>query len=189
MVDDSRWQDRKKKTRTAPITRGEDGTDRIVVKAKTYTAKYRDGQGIVREVATGCRDKSAAANKLAELERRAELVKGNVLTAAEDQTVRHQTVPLAEHIADFLEHQQGRGITQMHLKNTRSRLDRVAGDCGFVRLGELQAVALERWLGSRSYWAWGLRHATDTVRHVFLWQLVCPDRATAEKPVPACAQG
>ncbi len=42
--------------------------DRIIVTAGTYTAKYRDGSGIVREVATGCRDESAARSVLTELE-------------------------------------------------------------------------------------------------------------------------
>jgi hypothetical protein len=54
------WKDAKGKTRTAPLTVGKDGTDRLVITARTYTAKYRDGSGIVREVATGCRDESAA---------------------------------------------------------------------------------------------------------------------------------
>ena len=39
------WIDAKKKRRTAPVTAGRDGTDRIVVTARTYTAKYRDGSG------------------------------------------------------------------------------------------------------------------------------------------------
>ena len=70
------WKDAKGKTRTAPLTAA---GDRIAVEAGTYTAKYRDGSGIVREVATGCRDESAARSILGKLERRAELVKGEVL--------------------------------------------------------------------------------------------------------------
>jgi len=95
----AQWQDAKGKTRTAPLTAA---GDRIAVEAGTYTAKYRDGSGIVREVATGCRDESAARSVLGKLERRAELVKGEVLTAAEDATIDHQTVPLTDHIAAYL---------------------------------------------------------------------------------------
>jgi hypothetical protein len=43
------WKDRKSKARSAPLTIGKGGADRIVIKARTYTAKYRDGSGIVRE--------------------------------------------------------------------------------------------------------------------------------------------
>jgi len=72
------WIDAKSKRRAAPLTIGKDGTDRIVITARTYTAKYRDGSGIVKEVATGCRDESAARSILGTLERRAVLVNGNV---------------------------------------------------------------------------------------------------------------
>ena len=82
------WLDAKKKRRTAPVTIGQDGTDRLVVTARTYTAKYRDGSGIVQEVATGCRDESAARSVLGDLERRAELVKAKVLTVDEDRRCR-----------------------------------------------------------------------------------------------------
>ena len=79
----ARWKDARGKTKTALLTTGRDGADRIVVTARTYTAKYRDGLGVVREQATGCRDKEAAGRVLSDLERRAELVKPNVMTAAE----------------------------------------------------------------------------------------------------------
>ena len=40
-----RWADAKGKSRTAPITVGKQGEDRVVILAKTFTAKFRDGQG------------------------------------------------------------------------------------------------------------------------------------------------
>ncbi len=41
------WKDAKGKTRTARLTAA---GDRIAVEAGTYTAKYRDGSGVVRKV-------------------------------------------------------------------------------------------------------------------------------------------
>ena len=38
----ARWKDGRGKTRTAPLTTGRDGSDRIVGEAATYTAKYRE---------------------------------------------------------------------------------------------------------------------------------------------------
>jgi len=145
----AQWQDAKGKTRTAPLTVGKDGTDRIVCEAGTYTAKYRDGSGIVRKVTTGCRDEAAARSILTELERRAEKVKGKILTADEAATIDHQETPLGEHVAAFLEHQTAKGITRGQLNNTRSRLNRIAADCGFCRLADLNGTALERWLAAR----------------------------------------
>ena len=95
----AQWQDGKGKTRTAPLTVGRDGTDRIVCEAGTYVAKYRDGSGIVQKTATGCRDESAARSVLTDLERRAEKVKGGILTADEAAAIDHQETPLAEHVA------------------------------------------------------------------------------------------
>jgi len=139
------WKDAKGKTRTAPLTVA---GDRIAVAAGTYTAKYRDGAGIVREVATGCRDESAARSILSKLERRAELVKGEVITAAEDAVIDHQGTPLSDHIAAFIEHQKARGVSR-RVKDTLSQLRRVAADCGFRRLADLDVTALERWLLDR----------------------------------------
>ncbi len=140
------WVDAKQKRRTAPVTTGRDGTDRIVITTRTYTAKYRDGSGIVKEVATGCRDESAARSILTKLERRAELVKGEVLTAAEDAVIDHQNTPLADHIAAFIDHQKAKGIVCCRVDNTRSQLRRVVRECGFRRLADLDTSVLERWL-------------------------------------------
>src|SRR5262245_22820026 len=86
----ARWRDAKGKSRIAGVTTGREGQPRIVLTAQTYLAKYRDGQGITREVATGCRDELAARAILAELERRAERVKSKILTSAEDAVIDHQ---------------------------------------------------------------------------------------------------
>ena len=56
----ARWKPAKGRTATAPVARGKDGSLRILKKAATYTAKFRNGQGIVVEKATGCRDEGAA---------------------------------------------------------------------------------------------------------------------------------
>ena len=93
----ARWVDSKGKKRTASLTTGNDGTDRIVIEAGTYTAKYRDGSGVVCETATGCRDADAARAVLGDLERRSELVKANILTSAEDAVADHQTGPWSDH--------------------------------------------------------------------------------------------
>ena len=144
----ARWKDAKAKPRTAPLTVGKDGSDRIVVKAGTYTAKFRDGSGVVVEKATGCRDETAARSVLADLERRAEKVKGKILTAAEAATIDHQDTPLAEHVAAFIDHQTAKGVSR-RVKDTFSQLRRVAADCGFRRLADLDGSKLERWLVDR----------------------------------------
>lgn len=80
----ARWKDAKERTRTAAVTTGKHGADRLTMESRTYYAKYRDGGRIVRVVKTGCRDETAARSVLADFERRAELVRAKVITAGED---------------------------------------------------------------------------------------------------------
>ena len=94
----AQWIDGKGKKRSSEVTTGKDDSPRIKTEATTYTAKYRDGEGIVREVATGCTDKQAAA-VLKELIDRAELVKAKIITPDQDRIADHQTTPLSDHIA------------------------------------------------------------------------------------------
>jgi hypothetical protein len=104
-----------------------------VVAARTFTAKYRDGAGVVQEAATGCRDESAARSLLTELERRAVRVKGKILTVAEDRMIDHQETPLGEHLEAYLIHLKAKGDSDVHLADTRRLANKIIGGCGFVR--------------------------------------------------------
>jgi integrase len=146
----ARWKNlRNGKTRTAPLT-GEDGAELIVTESAYFVAKYRDGSGVVRVESTGCRDETAARQVLAELERRAELVRSNVITAAEAAIGDHQTVPLAKHFGAFDEHHQAKGVTKIHREDTGRYLRRLATDCTFRTLADLRRESLERWLALRT---------------------------------------
>lgn len=137
-----------KKIRTAPVTTGLDGSLRIVLTARTYTARYRDGNGHVREVPTGCRTEDAARVRLAELQRGAEKVRSGLLTSDENAAIAHQETPLVDHISAFIDHQRARGLSR-RVNDTESQLRRVAADCGFRRLADLNPTKLERWLLDR----------------------------------------
>ena len=114
--------------KTAPLTTGQDGAERIRDESSTYFARYRDGNGIVVEVPTGCRDETAARQVLADLERRAERVRAGLLTPAEDRIAEHLATPIGEHVAAYIESMKPRGVVAMHRDNTRRHLDRfVAG--------------------------------------------------------------
>ncbi len=106
----ARWKNaRNGKTRTAPVTTGKDGAGRLLTESPFYVAKYRDGRGVVQVVSTGCRDETAARQVLADLERCAELIRSNVMSAAEAATGDHQAAPLAKHLDAFDEHHQAKG--------------------------------------------------------------------------------
>ena len=83
---------------------GRNGSERIVTESPYYVAKWRDGAGVVRTEATGCRDETAARQVLTDLERRAELVRSGVMTGAEASIGDHQAAPLAEHSGGLAGH-------------------------------------------------------------------------------------
>jgi integrase len=147
----ARCKDAKGKARTAPMV-GTDAAEpnRIIVSAGTYTAKYRDGNGIVIECSTGCRDQDAARRVLAEMERRAELVKAGVVTAAESAVAHHQSTPLSVHLAAYLDHLHAKGASKMHRDNVRRQLERLAAECSFSKLADLGRDALEKWLAAQA---------------------------------------
>ena len=91
------------------MTTSKDGADRIRDESSTYFARYRDGNNHVVEVATGCRDESAARQVLADLERKAERVRAGLLSPAEARTTEHLTKPIAEHIEAFLGSLEAKG--------------------------------------------------------------------------------
>src|SRR6266545_1764126 len=145
----ARWKC-KGKTRTAPLTTGQDGADRIVTESPYYVAKYRDGAGVVQTVATGCRDETAARQVLADLERRAELVRSNVMTAAEAAIGDQQGEPLTGHLAAYDAFLNAKGASDVHRDHTGYYLRRLAAECPFGTLADLRREGLERWLGARA---------------------------------------
>lgn len=103
----------------------------------------------MRDVTTGCRDETAARQVLAELERRADKVRSGLRTAAEDSAVDHMAAAIETHFVAYTGRQQAKGLNRTRISNSKSRLRRFAADCGFGRLADLNAAALERWLADR----------------------------------------
>ncbi|MDB5346471.1 MAG: hypothetical protein JWP89_4848 [Schlesneria sp.] len=142
----ARWKPAKGRTKTAKVTTGKDGSPRILEESGTYIAKYRDGSGHVCEVSTGCRDEDAARSVLGKLERRAELVKSEVMSSAEAATADHQQTSLTDHFAEYLQYLQARETSSVRVANMKRQFSRVSEDCCFRRLSDLDAGKLTKWL-------------------------------------------
>jgi len=152
----ARWTDGRGRKRTAKVTtptEGEHaGTDRLLMEAATYTAKYRNGAGHRVKVTTGCRRADAAEAVLQELETRADKVRCGKWTSAEDAVLDHRSTPLAEHVAAYVEHlktRRGKGararINPTNVANAEYRLNRLLAECGFKQLRDLNRAAVESW--------------------------------------------
>ncbi len=164
----ARWKTSKGKTRTAPVTTGTDGSDRIVIETRTYYAKYRDGQGIVRQdVPTGCHDEDAAKAVLADMVGRAQLVKAKVMTAAQDAIANHSDTPIGEHFEAYLTYLQAVGNCPRHIANVKRQFESVTAGCGFGRLADLKGDKLTQWLVNRKAKGMGAR-TRNTYRGVMV---------------------
>ncbi|MBX6314026.1 MAG: site-specific integrase [Isosphaeraceae bacterium] len=146
----AQWRDPRGRRRTAPVTRGRDGTERIRVESSNFYVRYRDGHGLIVEAPTGCRDESTARQVLAERERQAERVRAGLLTPVEVQTAEHLAKPLGEHVAAYLNALAASGSVPLHRHNVATYLSRLANECGFDRLADLKREALERWLAEEA---------------------------------------
>ena len=144
-----RWHDSNGNKKTARLIAGNDGAERIAVESRMWLAKYRDGSGIIREISTGCRDKGAAASVLAELEKRAELIRSNVITATEDAIADHSGTPIASHFDGYLINMRSRGLTDGHISEVTRYLKSLADECRFVRLADVTRSRFDRWLADR----------------------------------------
>jgi integrase len=141
----ARWRGANGKLCTAEIKPTSKG-DRIAVQGTRYIARYKDGNGVTRTVATGCRDESAARAKLGELERRAELVLAGVLTAAEDAVSEHKREPITLHVDEYIASLKARGTTPKHVVAQRRLLTVVIKACEFRSLADIRRESVERWL-------------------------------------------
>ena len=165
------------KLRTAKLTTGRNGSERIVTEATTFTAKYRDGNGHIREVSTGCRDETAARSVLGELERRGELVKAGVMTTAENSVADHQSDSLARHIETFAESMRAKGCCTDHRAKTERYLRRLSDDCEFRFLGDLKKEAFERWIVKKQKAGWSARNRNAYQTALVTFANWCVDNA------------
>ncbi len=80
-----------------------------------------------------------------------------MMTAAENAIADHQSTPLVDHFAEYIDYLLTKGASKSHRANVRRQLKRLAADCGFGRLPDLTRDAMERWLASQTQVGMGAR--------------------------------
>ncbi len=146
------WRDASGKLKRARTAGPKSSRPGIIVEAATFTAKFRDGAGVVRKVATGCRTRDAAKQVLADLEARSEKVRAGVLTPREAEVAEHLPTPIVDHIADYLKalaNKRGKGahltVSKTHVDNVRRGLGDIVKACGFKTLRDLDRQKVLDW--------------------------------------------
>jgi hypothetical protein len=147
------WKLADGRKRTGSLVVRDDGKRLVRFKSDTWYAKFRDDQGVVREVSTGCRDKAVALTKLAEMCREVEKVRAGVLSQADLAAKNWIRKRIEVHIRDYLthlKHQRGKGkrsrTSDAHLVDTERNLRRIVGDCKFSTLKAVSREKVEEWV-------------------------------------------
>ena len=119
---------------------------RVVFQYENWFARFRDADGVMRRVTTGCRDQQAARQVLANIISEVEKIKAGIISREEAHVSVHSDTSLEQHVADYLTHMRACERNADHIQNTGQAIKRVANDCGFVRLRDVERVKAERWL-------------------------------------------
>jgi integrase len=122
----------------APLTKK---GDRIRLLSEKWYGEYRDADGVLRTEPLST-DKTAAAQMLAALVKKAELGKSGIL----DPYEQHRKRPLAEHLADWREALRASGAGPKHVRERVNAARRVLDGCKFVFLGDLSASRVQTFL-------------------------------------------
>ena len=119
---------------------------RIKVRSSTWTAKYRDGDGIVQEVSTGCVDKVAAMAVLNDYVAMAQRVKAKIITSDQAKISAYADTPLPEHITAYVDHLKTRDVHPDRVKTSEKRLKEIATACSWRYVRDLNSDQLYAWL-------------------------------------------
>ena len=145
----ARWAVRGK-MRTAEVT-GEGDAMRIRTESATWYARYRAADGSIIETPTGCRDKSAAASRLAELVGQEEKIKAGVVSAKEVKTASQGKRSYGDTVTAFVQSMTARGCAKTTCVQWTYYLESagVTG-LGWQTLRDMDRADLERWLAMRA---------------------------------------
>jgi integrase len=171
----ARWTSPRDGVRTADVRTTPRG-DCVAIESSKFLARYRDGQNVVRTVPTGCRDLMAARAVLADLERRAELVRSGMVSPAQDAMADHRRMTITAHVAAYLESLRLKGNTSKHVATVQRHLREVIAACGFKTLADIRREPVERWLAGPDNAGRSAR-TKNQLRNAMVWLCnFCVDR-------------
>ena len=141
-VEYARWKDREGKMQTGRVN----AAGRLITESSTWYAKYRGADGVVRVEPTGCRDKTAAASRLAALVQEQEKIKGGIITEEEAVVSKSMGADLSATIADYIAHMKALGRSKAHIYSVNMYLTRGVKELGWKTIRSLSASGLSTWL-------------------------------------------
>ena len=139
------WIGKGGKKRTAPVETKGDGSQVIRLERKTWVARYRDADRVIRERSTGCTNKAAANVKLSEFVKESERIAAGVMTKDETELADWRHSWLLDAISDYALYVKSRA-TLKRSKACKAYLTEGANACSWRTLADLKPDRLRRYL-------------------------------------------
>lgn len=157
------------------VSKNTPGAHKVQQKSSKWYGQYIDGSGQRQRVPLST-DKVAARHMLAVLEREAELVRRGVMTKAEFAVSKHQGTPFNQHIDDYISYLEAKGACKEHRAERARQLRRIAKECEFSRLADLDRTALENWLTKQVRSGMGARTRNSYLASALAFCNWCADK-------------
>ena len=148
------WTDKWDKLCEGRVIERRDGSLGVRITSSIYHGRYRRADGRREERSTGCTNKLAAQHVLQGWEAEEDRIRSGHATRAEVDARDEMTRPFLEHLQEYLdaplEGRKANRRSARRLKNVEADLTRLAADCSWHTLSEVNAPDFRRWLEART---------------------------------------
>src|SRR5271157_2587933 len=106
-------------------------------RGKQWYCRLRDESGRQRSIKAGP-DKSVAMQIKRDLESKIQRIKAGVLDPREADALDAERIPIAQHVADYIQDLEAKGYVPEHVVNVRIRLQWFLEETKITRLSQLR---------------------------------------------------
>lgn len=155
----ARWRDSGGNEHIAPVCVPDKGPhagqQRIVIESDRYVVRYQDESGAIRTVNTDLRDEDQARRLLDQLlqqvaaARQANAPVSQVVKPPRTGEAPRIVMALRDHFRDYVKQLKSHETPAARIADIERQVRRVARQCGFLRLSEIKADAVNKWLLDR----------------------------------------
>ena len=100
-----------------------------------------------RKTRKGFTDKGETERLAAKLEEESRLIQEGIILPSQAKHGKKKVILLTEHIKAFELHLKNRDTTEAHVKDTAQKIKRIVTDCQFQQIDDINAEAIENYLG------------------------------------------
>ena len=149
----ARWRDSHGHIHTAPVTVVEKGScagqTRVVIESDRYVIRYQDEAGVIRTVNTDFRSEEDARRLLDQLVQQVEAARKAKIPPLGTTKPPDAPRALRDHFQEYVQFLKTHDTPPVRIADIERQVRRIARQCRFLRLSEINADAVEQWLADR----------------------------------------